>query len=146
MKIKYMGTADIRRIEKSDDFAGRLPEKIGVELEWNWENNHVIDTEDDPYSDLGDEVWELVLSEPDFKDVSDMKRIPLSAGEKLWRSLQEPAVNVAPGGVAGEAGPTGSSGSLTGGGGGPTTVGGSTTGDAGTTSGGGRKGRAGGST
>jgi hypothetical protein len=144
MKIKYMGTADIRRIEKSDDFAGRLPDKVGVDLEWNWENNHVIDTDDEKFSDIGEEVWELVLSEPDFKDVSDMKRIPLSAGEKLWRSMQDVPV-AAPGGVAGEANPTGSSGSLTGGGGGTTTTGGSTTGDAGG-GGGGRKGRTGGST
>lgn len=143
MKIKYMGTADVRRIEKSDNFNGRLAEKIGVDLEWNWENNHVIDTDDDKYSDIGDEVWELVLSEPNMKDVSDLQRIPLGEAERMWRGMHEAGnVQTAPGGVAGNANPQGGSAGITGGGGGTTTTGGSTTGDAGgSTSGGGRGGR-----
>lgn len=142
MKIKYMGLADIRTIEKNDNFSGRLANKVGVDLVWDWNNNHLIDTEDEQYADVDDEVWELVLTEPDMRDVSEMKRIPLSEGEKMWRSMQEGgSALVAPGGVAGDADPVGSSGSITGGGDGETTVGGSTPGD-----GGGRKGRASGST
>lgn len=140
MKIKYMGTADERVIAKNDDFGGRLPDAAGVELRWNWENHHVIDTDDAKYDDVSDEAWELVLEEPGFKNVTDLKRIPAGLAESTWKGVGASEVNVAPGGVAGNAEPTSSSeadADTT------TTTGGSTAGGGGT---GGSRTRAGGST
>jgi len=135
MKIKYMGTADVRRISKGEDWGGRLADKLTSEIVWNWENNHTIDTDE---LDLSDEAVELILEDPNMKDVTDMKRIPVGAAEAMWKGVGQ--ATVAPEGVAGEAGPQGSSAAETGGGGGSrrTRAGGSTGGGAGggTTAGG----------
>jgi hypothetical protein len=132
MKIKYMGTADVRRIEKGADWGGRLADKLTSDVVWDWDNNHTIDTEE---LDLSEEAVELILEDPDMKDVTDLKRIPTGGAEAMWKGVKQ--ASAAPEGVAGEAGPTGSSASETGGPGGRRTrAGGSTAGGAGTTTGG----------
>lgn len=96
MKIKYMGNADVRRLEKGEDFGGRLGVPLDGEIEWNWDNNHVINTEDFPGAD--EEFWNLLLKEPDFKDVTDLKRIPTNEAQQTWRGMpkSEDASDVPP--------------------------------------------------
>ena len=85
MKVKYMGSADIRRLEKGEDFGGRLGEPLDRDIEWNWDNKHVIDTEE--FSSVDDEFWSLLLDDPEFKDVSGMKRIPTNGAQQTWRAM-----------------------------------------------------------
>lgn len=82
--VKYMGTADIRRLEKGEDFSGRLAEPITSDLEWSRDNRFIIDTDE---AGLSPEAVELLLSEPDFKDVTDLKRIPTSLHEQIYGGL-----------------------------------------------------------
>lgn len=97
MKIKYMGVSDVRRLEKGEHFNGRLNEKYALDgdIEWNWENNHIIDTDDFPSVD--DEFWTMLLEErfpdedpyqtgPEWLDVTDKKRIPTNAAQQMWRA------------------------------------------------------------
>lgn len=72
--VKWMGDSDVRIILKGDTFDGKLPAGLDHELRWNWENNHCQDV-----SDLAPEVVDLVLAEPDFIDVTDMKVVPDAA-------------------------------------------------------------------
>lgn len=87
MQVKYMGLADVRKLEKGEDFGGRLNKDYALDrdIEWNWENNHVIDT--DEVEGVDDEFWTLLLEEPDFKDVTDMKRIPTNEAQRTWRAM-----------------------------------------------------------
>lgn len=85
MRIKYMGNADNRILEKGTDFGGRLGEPLDREIEWNWDNNHVIDTED--FDGVDEEFWSLLLDEPDFKDVTNLKRIPTNEAQQMWRAM-----------------------------------------------------------
>jgi hypothetical protein len=96
-KVKYMGSADVRRLEKGDDFGGRLADPIGVDLEWSRDNKFVVDTDE---AGLSAEAVELLLSEADFKDVSDLKRIPTSLNEQIFGGL--PAEPKAVSGTDGE--------------------------------------------
>lgn len=90
MRIKYMGSADEKRYAPTEDFSSQLPEPIGIWLKFNWENNHIIDTDDDEYKDLSPEVWELVVEEPDMMDVTGMPIIPVNLAQRLWRGMRDP--------------------------------------------------------
>jgi len=143
-KLKYMGTSDLRDINKGDTFGGRLPDGLSVYVKWDASNNWIVDT--DALGLSADEV-ELILTEDNFKDVTDLKRVPTNEHQRMFLGMKggeepeeafndsasrdEPAANDED---------KASSGSVVGGG--PTTTGGSTSG----TTGGGRGGRAGGST
>lgn len=84
-KIKYMGLADIRRLEKGEDFGGRLGEPLDRDIEWNWENRHVIDTDD--YDGVSEEFWSMLVEEDDFRDVTGAKRIPTNLAQQTWRAM-----------------------------------------------------------
>lgn len=153
-KIKYMGSADIREIKSGTDANGQLQDKLPVDLVWDRDNNWLIDTGDDKYSNVAPEFWELLLegdaSGKEFKDVSDLKRIPTNEHQQIFLGMKK-VDDEATDEVATEqaqreaqanddnANPAGSEAS----GGAPstTTVGGSTTGDGGTPSGSGKTGR-----
>lgn len=92
-KFKYMGTSDIRIIEKGDNFSGRLNGKVPVDLSWDWSNGHVIDTSDAKYKDVEKEVWELVAEDPEIKDVTELKKIPVGGAEAMWKSVKESTAN-----------------------------------------------------
>lgn len=92
-KIKYMGSSDTRILKKGEDFGGQLSEAAALDRDivWSWENKHVIDTSE--YEGVHDEFWKLLLdySAPggpkEFKDVSDLARIPTNEAQQIWRGL-----------------------------------------------------------
>lgn len=102
MRIKYMGNADVRRLEKGENFGGQLSKEASLDrdIEWNWENNHIIDTDDEAYANLSDDVISLLLDKSmdgEFKDVTDLKRVPTNAAQQMWRGMakseeQDPSV------------------------------------------------------
>jgi hypothetical protein len=88
--VKYMGAADVRVIEKGDDFGGTLSEGLPKTLEWNWDNRHVVDVTE---AGLTDAQVETLLayeghSGAEFKDVTDMERIPVNRAQQLWRGAK----------------------------------------------------------
>jgi hypothetical protein len=123
--IKYMGAADERSISKSDTFGGRLSDGAGADLVWNRDNHFIVDAEE---LGMSDEAVDLLLEDADFRDVTDLKRIPSNDNEVLFlgypKSVEsdEGEVRAAAGGGQGAGGTGGSSTAATG-----TTVGGSTT-------------------
>lgn len=101
MRIKYMGGADIRRLEKGEDFGGRLATPLDRDIEWNWENRHLIDT--DEYEGVDDEFWSILVEEEDFRDVSELKRIPTNLAQQRWKAMpksEEPDPSVKSSGTA----------------------------------------------
>lgn len=140
--VKYMGSSDVRRLEKGETFGGQLSKEdaLAVDLQWDWDNDHLLDL--DEVEGLSDEVIELILEEGDFKDVSEHKRIPLNEAQKLWKGMKDrgedvQAVNPDTGTSAPKGGKsTPTSGIGAGAGAGGTTVGGASTGGSGTGSGG----------
>lgn len=90
MRIKYMGNADVRRLEKGENFGGQLSKEASLDrdIEWNWENNHIIDTDEDAYAGLSEDVISLLLDKSmdgEFKDVTDLSRVPTNAAQQMWR-------------------------------------------------------------
>lgn len=85
-RIKYMGSADVREIEKGETFAGRLAEPTSKTLTFSRENNFVLDTEE---AGLSDDAVALLLTDDQFKDVTNLSRIPLSLNEKIFQGLSD---------------------------------------------------------
>lgn len=82
-KIKYLGTADRVVIKKGEKFAGRLADATTKDLVWDADNNHLIDSDE---AGLSAEAVELLLEDTArFKDVTDLKRIPSSLNEQIFR-------------------------------------------------------------
>jgi hypothetical protein len=84
--IKYMGKADLRTIKKGANFGGQLRDGIEADLSFSKENNWVLDVEE---LGLSDEALSLLLAEQEkgvaaFKDVTDLKLIPLNANQKTF--------------------------------------------------------------
>lgn len=95
MRIKYMGTSDIHRLEKGENFGGQLSKEAALDrdIEWNWENNHIIDTDEEPYKDLSADVLSLLLdpsiTHGEFRDVTDLKRVPTNGAQQMWRGAKK---------------------------------------------------------
>lgn len=84
--IKYMGKSDVRTIKKGNNFGGQLRDATEADLVFNRENNWIVDVEE---LGLSDEAVDLLLAEQEkgsaaFKDVSDLKKIPLNAHQKTF--------------------------------------------------------------
>jgi len=99
LRIKYMGASDIRIIEADDTFGGRVPDGIGVRLEWNADksdpnfNDHLVEVEEGA---IDPEVLDLLLSDQyerdgtgdfilAFKNVTTVKVVPDGEHAKRWR-------------------------------------------------------------
>lgn len=80
-KIKYLGSSTVRRLEKGEDWGGRLAAPLETAVVFGDANRQLIDTDE---AGLSDEAVELLLEDPDFKDVTDAKRIPSSLHEKMF--------------------------------------------------------------
>jgi hypothetical protein len=72
-KIKYVGDADVRRIEAGDDFGGRLADPLEEDLEWSWDNNHLLT------ANIRGDVADLLLEDSEnFVDVANVDVIPVA--------------------------------------------------------------------
>lgn len=103
--FKYMGDSHVRIIEKGDTFGNQYPDGIEDTLTWNYEDGHLVDSDDHP--DVSDEAWELLAEEDDFIEVTGRKTIPRSIAEDRWAPRSATPNLVAPDGVAGNANPVG---------------------------------------
>lgn len=86
-KIKYMGSSDIHFIDAGENWSGELAEPLSKRVQWDWDNNHVVDAEE---AGLSDEALELLLEDSEnFRDVTDLKRVPRGQADKLWRGQRD---------------------------------------------------------
>jgi hypothetical protein len=90
-KVKYMGSADVRKLAKGETFGGRLADGLESELVFDRSNYWIVDTDE---LDLSEEAVQLLLEEDDFKDVSDAKRIPDNEHQKLFMARKGAKVSV----------------------------------------------------
>jgi hypothetical protein len=89
--IKYMGSSDVRVIEKGDTFDGQLPDGVESTLTWDWGNYHIVDVKAAGWSD---EAVELLLDD-EFEDVTGKKKVPPNMAQILWRGAK-PHKKIAP--------------------------------------------------
>lgn len=120
-RIKYMGTADERIIEKGDNFGGRLADGLTAELKFDRSNNWVVDTDE---LGLSEDAVALLLEDDGFKDVSNLARVPANEHQKIFLGMRGSEPNEVPAEVEDQANPPGSVADATTG----TTAGGSTRG------------------
>lgn len=84
-KIKYMGASDVRVLDKGEDFGGQIPDGLPKKLVWDWDNKHVIDTDD--FSEISAATWEVITEYDDFRDVTDLDRVPTNLAQQIWRAM-----------------------------------------------------------
>lgn len=80
-KIKYMGLADVRLLERGEDWSGRLADPLTSDLVFDRSNNWIVDTGE---AGLSDEAVALLLEDSEFKDVSSLKRIPANQHQRTF--------------------------------------------------------------
>jgi hypothetical protein len=86
-KIKYMGSADVRLVEAGEDFAGRLATPLAETIQWDKNNNWVVDSEE---LGLSDEVVGLLLEEGQgFLDVTGLERVPVNLVQSIFYGLKD---------------------------------------------------------
>lgn len=81
-KVKYLGDSDVRIINKGEDFQGRLATPLTEDLRWDWDNNHLLEV------DLSDEALELLTEDPEFREVSGVKRLPVAAVAQRRKGIE----------------------------------------------------------
>lgn len=89
MKLKFMGSADVKELLKGDTFSDVLSEGLPVRIEFSRANGWTIDTDEEPYSQISDEVWEYLIVNDAFTDVTDYVRTPLNEHQKIFMGLRE---------------------------------------------------------
>lgn len=77
--VKYMGSSHVRVLEKGEDFDGRLADPLTDDLVWDQKNKWVVNV-----GELPTEAQDLLLEQPDFKDVSDLKRVPSNLHQQMF--------------------------------------------------------------
>ena len=86
MKVKYMGSADVRLIEAGENFGGRLATPVAETLRWDKDNNWVVDTDE---AGLSAEAVALLLQEAGFLDVSDKEVIPVNVHQSTFLGMKD---------------------------------------------------------
>lgn len=78
-KIKYLGSAQRRVLEKGEDFGGQLAKPLSSQVVWDNDNHYLVDSSE---AGLSKEAVELLLVDDSFRDVEGLKTIPLSVAEQ----------------------------------------------------------------
>lgn len=84
-----MGTADVKEVLKGDTFGGVLAEPLPVRVAWDRSNHWIVDTSDEQYADIPDEVWEYLILNDNFSDVTDYVRVPLNEHQKMFLGMRD---------------------------------------------------------
>lgn len=89
MRLKFMGVADVKQVLAGDNIGGTLNEPLAVDLVWDRSNGWVIDTDEEKYANVPDEVWEYLVLNDNFMDVTDFVRTPLNQNQKTFLGMRE---------------------------------------------------------
>lgn len=82
-RIKYLGTSDIRRLEVGENLLSTQQEGLIVNVEWNPNNNHLINTANFP--DVPDAFWNQLITYGTFIEVEPGQTVPKSDWEMIFR-------------------------------------------------------------
>lgn len=85
-KLKYMGVSHAHTLDKGDDFGGRLAEPLSQTVSFDRSNNWVVNTDE---VGLSEDAVAIILTDRDFKDVSDMPRIPLNKHQTTFLGMRD---------------------------------------------------------
>lgn len=85
--LKFMGSADVRTVPKGTDFGGQLKKEDAVQKDvvFNSSNHWMVDTDE---AGLSTEQVDLLVESGDFKDVTDMKRVPVNDNQAMFHSMK----------------------------------------------------------
>lgn len=83
-KIKFMGSSHEHKLRKGDDFGGQLSEGLPNEVKFNRENNWVVDSDE---AGLSEDAVKILVKTEDFKDVSDLKRVPTNVHQQVFLGM-----------------------------------------------------------
>ncbi len=96
-RIKFMGISHEHSLMQGDDFGGQLSEGLPQTIVFDRSNNWIVDAEE---TGLSDSAIEVLLNTSEFKDVSDMERIPLNRNQTTFLGMKDGDSVTAPGGEA----------------------------------------------
>lgn len=85
-KVKFMGSSHEHTLDKGDNFGGRLGEGLPKKVVFNRDNGWVVDAAE---VGLTDAAVAVLVESGDFKDVTDMERVPTNLHQQIF--LQMPA-------------------------------------------------------
>jgi hypothetical protein len=97
--VKYMGMSHEQHLLAGDDFGGRLAEGIPQTVVFSRANNWKVDAEK---FGLSPEAVDVLVSTGDFKDVSELARIPLNRHQTTFLGMTDGDPETALGEVADE--------------------------------------------
>lgn len=83
--IKYMGSADVRLINRDEDVMGTLP-PLPYPLRWKQSNNWTLDASKFP--EVDSVWWDHLCANDNFKDVTDAKVKPLNEHQRTFLGMQ----------------------------------------------------------
>jgi len=84
-KIKAMGSADVRRIDKGETWGGRLGTPLESALVFSKENHWVIDSDE---AGISQTAVDLLLEDKEgFKDVTGLERVPTNLNQQLFQAM-----------------------------------------------------------
>lgn len=86
MLVKYMGLSHVHRLDAGDDFGGRLKKPLANDVVFDESNRWVIDTD---AAGLSKSAVEVLLTDPDFLDVSDLELIPVNEHQKVFKAMSD---------------------------------------------------------
>lgn len=88
-KVKYMGMSDVRLVEAGEDFGGRLANPLENDVQWDKDNNWIVDTEE---VGLPAEAVDLLVAEDLFLDVTDLEVYPVNQVQSTFYGLRDAPV------------------------------------------------------
>lgn len=89
--VKAMGTSHVHILEKGESFDGRYPDGLTEPLVFDQSNRWVVNV-----GGLPQEVQDLIAEQPDFLDVTGLKRVPDSEHQKMFHPRVPNAAQAAP--------------------------------------------------
>ena len=85
-RIKFMGSSHVHQLLEGDDFSGRLATPLSQTVTFDQSNNWVVDSKE---VGLSNAACEVLLLDPDFKDLTGLEKIPLNAHQKIFLGMKD---------------------------------------------------------
>lgn len=85
-RIKYMGSSHVHRLLKGDNFGGRLATPLPQEVRFDRSNDWIVDSNE---VGLSPEAVSILVTDPDFRDVTGEEKLPLNKHQKIFLAMKE---------------------------------------------------------
>lgn len=84
-KIKFMGSSHEHTLDKGDTFGGQLGEALPQNVVFSRENHWIVDSDE---VGLSDAAIDVLTSTEDFKDVTDLQKIPTNLNQQMFLGMK----------------------------------------------------------